>query len=446
MPGTGRKTIEYALLFSFALSGAAALIAQNVWQRELLRLIGATTPAASVIYAGVMTGLGAGALLGNFLLTRRGGGQNPLRLLAVLEAICAAFALAYVLIFQNQVLTQTPWLSDDLVRYFVAFAMAVLPSIAMGATWPAAVASAQRISPDPEFLIGWLYAANLDGAVLGVFLALSLIPNFGLSETLAISGSLNLSCCIIAMWLSLAVVKLIPFRNPIEDRVTLSSDAVIPQYDCVLVFLAAYVTLALEVTWTRLFTLFLGSSTYSVAVVLLGTLMALCLSSRVFYLASKFLNAKIWAACAASIAAVIIFVEACCLNELPEIFFSMSKLLSQSERPLYNEYLGSRMVIGAIFVMLPIVFTSAVFPALMAGSLKEVNSKTLRAGWLYSASTLGAVSGALVSGMRAIPFLGEHFDSGLQANLFVCAGVILYTAGLAAGHQLRKIPGRVLQF
>ncbi len=442
MPGSGRKTIEIALLLSFALSGGAALIAQTVWQRELLRLVGATTPASAVVYAGVMAGLGAGALLGNAVLTRGGGplgALNPLRFFAMLEVLTCACAFAYAFVFGGGVLFQISGLSDESTRLALAFLLALLPSLFMGATWPAAVAASERIALDLDSAIVALYTANLLGAVIGAAGgAFFLIPTIGLSLSLGISGGLNILSGMTALVLSFAAVKLICPRNSIEIAASRAPDTVVPQIDCALVFLSAAATLALEVTLTRLFTLVVGSSTYSVATVLVGALLGIYWSAQMVSLsATKIADAKTGVALFASGAAVVIFTEACFLNYMPETVYHFSQYAACLQNvSTVNTFVIARAMVCMLFVVWPVFFVSAVFPLILAGSLKEVYSKTTRAGWLYVASTLGCVVGSLGAGLFLIPCLSEEFESGLLTSLIVIAAVCLFIAALAAAFQI----------
>ncbi|MCC7530974.1 MAG: fused MFS/spermidine synthase [Candidatus Melainabacteria bacterium] len=446
MPGSGRKTIEVALLLSVALSGGAALIAQSVWQRELLRLVGATTPASAVVYAGVMAGLGAGALLGNALLTRGGGplgALNPLRFFAMLEVLTCACAFAYAFVFSGGVLFQMSCLGDESTRLALAFLIALLPSLFMGATWPAAVAAAERIALDLDSAIVSLYTANLLGAVVGAAGgAFLLIPTGGLSLSLGVSGGVNIVSGVTALVLSFAAVKLICPRNSIEIAASKAPDTVVPQIDCALVFLSAAATLALEVTLTRLFTLVVGSSTYSVATVLVGALLGIYWSAQMVGLSAKNIaDAKTGVALFASGAAVVIFTEACLLNYMPEMVYHFSQNAAGLQNvSTLNSFVIARAMVCMLFVVIPVFFVSAVFPMILAGSLKEVYSKTTRAGWLYVASTLGCVVGSLGAGLFLIPGLSEKFESGLLTSLIVVAAVCLFIAALAAAFQIMVEP------
>lgn len=452
MAGSGRKTIEIALYLSFALSGAAALLAQTVWQRELVRLVGSTTPSTSVVYAGVMAGLGAGALLGNAVLARGGSlfmAVNPLRFFALLEAIACAFAILYAVLFRSSYLSfgsllTSSVLADESLRQALAFILVAVPSIAMGATWPAVVAGTERISLHPGKSASFLYAANLLGAWLGVAGgAFLLIPSLGLSMSLALAGALNILSSLLAVVISLAAVNLISPQNSIDRAASSKFDEIMPQFDCLIVFLSAAATLALEVVFTRLFTLVLGSSTYSVGIVVCGVIFALSISASLGWIfsarKSPIFSGKSVVAFLASLGALTVFAEAALLNCFPDLVLYFGAMAAKSnfpDYPLFGTYLFPRMMICACVVLLPVVFVSAIFPVVLSDSLKKVNAKTSRASWLYSASTLGAVVGALSCGLYLIPAFSECYESGLLATLIVIAGLCLLIAALVASQQI----------
>ena len=68
-PSAGRA-LQQLVLGLFIASGAAGLIYQVVWSRELVLLFGNTSQAISTIVTAFLAGLGAGALVGGRLATR----------------------------------------------------------------------------------------------------------------------------------------------------------------------------------------------------------------------------------------------------------------------------------------------------------------------------------------------------------------------------------------
>ena len=154
------------LLGLFGASGCAALIYQIVWLERLALAIGSSAPSLGVVLATFMGGLG----LGSLLASRAVPPSSPLRRYALIELALAALGLV--------TLAAIPLLGGAYAalaggatwsvgaRLFVA-AVALLPGTTlMGATLPI-VAAFAGAGPRGAARLGWLYAANTAGGVLG---------------------------------------------------------------------------------------------------------------------------------------------------------------------------------------------------------------------------------------------------------------------------------------
>ena len=93
---TRARQVEGAAVGFFMASGAAGLIYQVVWSRELVLVFGNTTQAISTIVTAFMIGLGLGSWAGGRLTSRR---WNGLRLYGILELLIALFAVTLPLGF-----------------------------------------------------------------------------------------------------------------------------------------------------------------------------------------------------------------------------------------------------------------------------------------------------------------------------------------------------------
>lgn len=430
-PEFHRRSAESVILISFALSGLSALLAQTVWQRELSRLIGATTPASALVFGGVMGGLAAGSLLGNSFANRWG---NKVRLFALLEALTAVIAFVYVLALSSGALysssSATGFLGDEIVRRSFAFGLVLMPSIVMGATWPVIVAAAPTMTSR-------LYATNLGGAFLGAIGgAFFLVPNFGLIWTLSAAGFLNLAAALGAYVISphfqvRASESIQPAETP-ENGEGHSDilDVDLPFFDCLVVFVSAVVMLSLEVLWTRLFTLVLGSSVYSVGLVLAGCLAGLYTGATIVSRLSakaKFSQHLLISVLLAS--AVLIALQAYFLNDLPFIFLEVSKQLLAFNVGQFELFLYSRILITFACVFIPSAVLGMSFPLVLARN-SEDDDKQRKISWLYSLSAIGSVVGSLCTGLILLTAFGVRFQSGIQAmfislSIFILATVLM---------------------
>src|SRR6188472_3083856 len=129
------------ILLIFALSGAAGLIDEIVWSRQLVLVFGNTTQAVSAILTGFFAGMAIGAPIGGRIADRV---RSPLRLYGILELILAVVVIATPLTFRviNEIYRGIyPSLESSpqalaLVRMGLAVLALAPATIMMGATLP----------------------------------------------------------------------------------------------------------------------------------------------------------------------------------------------------------------------------------------------------------------------------------------------------------------------
>ncbi len=83
-------TGRLAIFAIFVLSGAAALIDEIVWSRQLVLVFGNTTQAVSAILTGFFGGLAIGSVVGGRLADRV---ANPMRMYGILELVLVVVVL-----------------------------------------------------------------------------------------------------------------------------------------------------------------------------------------------------------------------------------------------------------------------------------------------------------------------------------------------------------------
>ena len=81
---------RWPVLAIFVLSGAAGLIYEIVWSRQLVLVFGNTTQAVAAILTGFFGGMAIGAVVGGRLADRV---RSPLRMYAVLELVLVVVVL-----------------------------------------------------------------------------------------------------------------------------------------------------------------------------------------------------------------------------------------------------------------------------------------------------------------------------------------------------------------
>src|SRR5688572_723052 len=262
------------LIFAiFILSGAAGLIYEVVWARQLVLVFGNTTHAVSAILTGFFGGMAIGSAFGGRVADRV---SRPLRLFGLLEISLALIVLVTPLTFgamhelyrsvfgtlQHQPAALT-------VTRFSLSLLALAPAtILMGATLPTLT---RHLTRDPSLLsvaFGRLYAANTVGAIVGAVAAgFVLIEMFGLTGALMVGAGCSA--------ISGAVALLIDRRSPVIAvppprpvvRITSTSRRMSrglsrPALVLAVSFISGLTALGYQVLWTRLLSSGTGNSTY----------------------------------------------------------------------------------------------------------------------------------------------------------------------------------------
>ena len=197
---------SHAILGIFILSGAAGLVYEIVWSRQLVLVFGNTTQAVSAILTGFFGGMAIGAAIGGRIADRV---RSPLRMYGYLELALVVIVLVTPLTFQliheayrgiYPALESTPFLA--LARLALAVLALAPATVMMGATFPALVKHVARNAALSD-AFGRLYSANTIGAVIGTLVAgLVLVELLGLSGALLVGAACSGIAGLIALRLA----------------------------------------------------------------------------------------------------------------------------------------------------------------------------------------------------------------------------------------------------
>src|SRR6478735_6115233 len=195
------------VLAIFLLSGAAGLIYEIVWSRQLVLVFGNTTQAVSAILTGFFGGMAIGAAVGGRSADRV---RSPLRLYGILELVLVLVVLVTPISFGliREVyrgiypsLEGSPTLLA-IVRLGLAVLALAPATVLMGATFPSLTRYLARTSALSR-AFGRLYAANTIGAIIGTLAAgLVLIELLGLSGALEAGAACSAVAGVTSLFLS----------------------------------------------------------------------------------------------------------------------------------------------------------------------------------------------------------------------------------------------------
>ena len=194
-----RKTVRL-VLWSFAVSGCAALSYEVIWTRALTFFIGNSTYAFSAMLTTFLGGLALGSLLFARLSDQP---RNLVALVGALQVGIGVYGLLTIAILGRVFYGLDAWWEGFSNAYwgtplwltFVKTAVVILPpTLCMGGTFPLV---AKIVARGPQMVgrgIGNVYAVNTLGAIVGSWAAgFVAIPLLGIHASLALTALLSVA-------------------------------------------------------------------------------------------------------------------------------------------------------------------------------------------------------------------------------------------------------------
>ncbi|MFL9944643.1 fused MFS/spermidine synthase [Paraburkholderia agricolaris] len=415
-----RLQIAWPLLLLFA-SGAASLIYQVLWIKQLALVVGvevqAVTTGVSAFFAGLALGGWVFGRLADRLL-------RPLRLYALLEAGVLVLAVASTWLLPH---AAAPFalLQDRIgpLAWAIPFVLVGLPAILMGGTLPVLMRALCPAAANIGRAGARLYAANTAGAIAGTLAAsFVLIPWLGVLGSACAAATLNAGAALVAALLGRTQQALVPAAGSSAPAIAswqsfgevahdASSSAPVRaskgRLALALYAIAGGVALGYEVVWSQVIVQFISTRSFAFAVVLATYLLGLALGSA---LASRHADRTRdpWGAFAVLIvsAGLVALLEIAVLgNGLLHWQSLVRNAVSGATGSLLTAMCAGFAVAALCIVFLPTLLLGAAFP--FALRLNVDNRHTGRdVGAVVALNTAGGIAGTLLSGFVLVPKLG----------------------------------------
>ena len=413
-----------AVLLLFVGSGCAALIYEIVWFQMLELFVGSSSVSMAVLLGTFMGGM----CLGSFLLPRVvSAGLHPLRVFAVLELFIGAIGLLLIVIMPLVGRVYTSWggygVTGYLLRGLVAAVCLLPPTLAMGATLPA-IARWVKTTRTGVSWLGFFYAGNIAGAVLGCLLAgFYLLRVYNMTFSTLVAVILNTlvggAALLLAARTNASATSQENDSQACESRAQKSGSADTLVYFAIA--LSGFCALSAEVIWTRLLSLLFGASTYTFSLILAVFLIGLGIGSGIGSLIAKTIdNPRVafgW----------------CQL--LSVLAMAWSAYMMMSSLPYWPIDLRIVTNIGFNFQLdfargfwaaLPgPVLWGASFPLAVASLARKGEDPGRLVGGIYAANTVGAIFGSLLSGLVLVYWFGSQRAQQIVMILSAMSGLLL---------------------
>lgn len=434
----------------FFLSGAAGLIYEVVWSRQLTLFVGVTSYAHTAVITAYMLGLGSGSVLIGRLGDRH---RNPLRLFAALELLTGIYAAATPWLFSWLQDLYIAWagsagvvgLSSHLVRFVLALLVLLPPTFLMGGTLPVIVRGLTQRHADVASSAGRLYGINTFGAVLGTAVAgYLLMPALGLTNTVFVGVAINIVVAVMVGVASAGRVDVVEWSTSVAKHEGTAERLRGAKAALGLFMLCGVASLIYQVAWIRSLTLVMGSSVYSFTTTLAAFLSGIALGSFAYGYIGRETSVDKRLVHASAIATVTGFsavLGLMAIGRLPEVFlWGFQKAWGFDFMALHVAMFG----ISFAVMLVPTLLMGAMFPAVAALWAQRDGSVSRDIGIVYGANTAGCVTGALAGGLFLLPMLGVHGAVMLAGGINVLAGAGYGLMAKPGAQPLRRVLSLVL--
>jgi len=412
----------------FVVSGATGLIYEVLWARMLGLVFGATTLAVSTVLAAFMGGLALGSALAGKLAPRV---RKPLSTYGWMEIGVAIYALlvpllfrwvdhVYVLIWQQ---LQPGYFAFSLWRFFLSGLVLLVPTTLMGATLPVLAAALVSSSERDSNSVTRLYACNLAGAIAGTLAAgFVLLPALGIRTTIAVAAMLNVMVGIVAIVLQrrtadASIVDEAQFEVD-EPEVTVDRG----RFWLFAALASGFVTISTQVSWTRVLTMIIGSSTYAFSIVV--ALFLIGLAGGAWLVARKDRSERLrpFILKVEVLTAVSVLLSLFVLNRIPALLINLGLRFQISS---WAGLLSLQILSAILLILVPALLMGMVMPLVLVWAVSDRQKAVARVGRSYAINTIGAIAGAFITGFILIPKTSTRF------TLLLAATCCLFVAGAA---------------
>jgi spermidine synthase len=422
--------VSRRVLGLFFVSGALGLGYQVLWSKVLLQFVGVSSWSYAIVLAAFMGGLALGSRLFGNLADRV---RSPLRLFGLLEIGVGLYAVAYTPLAHavgaayERAVAATPQEAGGvhglLAKAVVAGLLLIPPTTLMGGTYPAMLRHATTSRGEIGRWASKLYAVNAGGAVLGALgMAFVMLPALGITSSLMLLAVGNAFIGGTA-WLLSTRPRAVATPTTPEPAPDLAIRAASVRVVLALALAAGFLSFCLEVAWTRVFAMILGSSTYSFAAILAAFIAGIALGSALLVrLQRRLPDALLAFGFSELIAGALVLLPLPLLPYLPWALGRAAHDLPGTDAG-FRTFELMKLSACLLVMLLPAVFLGVSIPLLVRATTRGLARLGHDAGRVYAWNTTGNVLGALAAGLVLLPALGVERFIGLSAAALLLVGV-----------------------
>lgn len=424
-----KRLLSGVIFGLFILSGICGLIYEVVWSKYLALFIGSLGYSHVMVLATYLGGMALGAFFwGKF----SDNTKSPLRLFGLMEIGVGLYCLLFPTIMNitgelyfklaSSVYQESSQFGNISIKLFLSMMMILPPTFLMGGTLPVLMRFLNRDIHKTGKEIAKLYYINCLGAVLGSGLAgYVLIPKFGLDRTILMAASINILVGSIPVILSLFAKTKLIFSNNLNSskfEKYIETQPGIIRLVLGVAFFSGVSALLYEITWIRLLSNILGSTTYSFSLMLMGFISGIMLGSLlVSLIIQKIKDPLRFLAYCQLAASISMLVTLPFYERLPYYLYRVASLFPNTSEN-FPKFLGLEFLFCFLLMIIPTTVSGMSLPIITRMVANNITGIGRSVGNTYALNSLGSVVGVLLTGLFLLPLFGvkNTFEIGLILN------------------------------
>ncbi len=425
------------LLAIFVVSGFTGLIYESIWAHYLKLFLGHAAYSQTLVLAIYMGGMALGSWAVSHYSPRI---RQLLWIYVLVEGLIGIFGIVFHQSFVAAVdfsfgsvipnLPQGFWI--PVYKWSLATLLILPQSVLLGATFPLISGGLIRRWPErPGETLATLYFTNSLGAAIGVLVSgFVLIGWVGLPGTIMCAGLINLGLALL-VWVVVRVESWpasMVARDSLKDRASpvVHGEQSLQRWIIVAAFLTGAASFMYELGWIRMLSLVLGSSTHSFELMLSAFIFGLAFGGLYVRRRIEHIGDPV-----AYLARVMIAMGILAMLTLPAYnltFDAMAWFLKSTTRSAngYWAFNGMSQLIAAL-IMVPASFCAGIILPMLTHELLRGGVGERAIGHVYSANTLGAIAGVIMTvhflmpelGIKGVIFTGAALHIGLGLSRLV---------------------------
>ncbi|HEX3355796.1 MAG TPA: hypothetical protein VHS31_02350, partial [Tepidisphaeraceae bacterium] len=322
-----------------------------------------------------------------------------------------AFAVSTLFTTSEHLLASAGELNSFTYLFYSALALAIsiFPwCFCMGTTFPFMMAYVKEREPKNADSFSFLYVANVLGAMGGTLLtAVALVEILGFHHTLWVAAACNFLIALTSLCLGLAQRNSPPQQaDPSNPSPTplISTEPSSNRFYIAILFSTGFISMAMEVVWSRGFVGVLKTQVYSFALIVFFYLLATFIGSAIY-------RRDVHRNRLRSHAAIFFWLA---ISALLPTFFLDPAITVQNFNDSGIDPLSAIMLLGSICPLCALLgyLTPSLIDQYSTGNPR-------RAGFAYAANVVGCILGPLVACYFLLPHISTHYSLVLLTCPFI---------------------------